>query len=516
VRIFLLTVGLLALHTAAFAQVDPGKVFTGPEGLVVQVVPLSGAPKALIEVSGSGSEIDGKVIPHEVEEDHDDRATYQMRLHGRPYNTLYRRAGQLRLNVPGRGTDFLLVYSDEKTRALKSELLLQRYQEEQKSGWLAAFERFDRKKEQALSQKSVDEVVQSFQKSCGSKAPFSIDWSTIDDDILMHLSMSSYCGAPLEALDSLCKDSSSATEAIAKVQAISCRFGRALDLQLSAGTLTWTTSKDGANQERFASTQLLELLLPRSSNAPAVPWGAGQSLPERMTIEKTRVCADDHTHVVVVAPHPEKIHQLFYGDRKQLVRVPLPEGSVSGDDFLDPRFFRKGSSASFRGLDMRVYSSITIDETQRSCTLRCGENQHALKWMGPAEVRELLLSVAVAPSPQKYRPYALLRDERGNYYYVDHGFGPGEDRRFRLFLGPKGALREQKMTNVVSDSEGDIFSTKTGSLRLIIDKSAPATWIQSGRRVPLKAVPVTDNLTMIYNELGVYLGQKLGTPCDDF
>jgi len=28
-------------------------------------------------------------------------------------------------------------------------------------------------------------------------------------------------------------------------------------------------------------------------------------------------------------------------------------------------------------------------------------------------------------------------------------------------------------------------------------------------------VPVEENLPLIYNELGVYTGARLGTPCDD-
>ena len=70
------------------------------------------------------------------------------------------------------------------------------------------------------------------------------------------------------------------------------------------------------------------------------------------------------------------------------------------------------------------------------------------------------------------------------------------------------------MTNVVSDSEGDIFSTKTGSLRLILNKNE-STWIEGKKQRKLVLVPVEDNARMIYTELGVYTGERLGTPCDD-
>ena len=70
------------------------------------------------------------------------------------------------------------------------------------------------------------------------------------------------------------------------------------------------------------------------------------------------------------------------------------------------------------------------------------------------------------------------------------------------------------MTNVVSDSEGDVFSTKTGSLRLIIDRRE-STWIEGEKPRKLMLVPVRQNLGLIYNELGIYAGQRQGTPCDD-
>jgi hypothetical protein len=84
---------------------------------------------------------------------------------------------------------------------------------------------------------------------------------------------------------------------------------------------------------------------------------------------------------------------------------------------------------------------------------------------------------------------------------------------FRLYSGPRGSMKPLKMVNVVSDSEGDIFSTKSGELRLVLDKKESA-WVQKGKRQPLKSLPVEDNVALIYADLGVYTGQPLGTPCD--
>ena len=135
-----------------------------------------------------------------------------------------------------------------------------------------------------------------------------------------------------------------------------------------------------------------------------------------------------------------------------------------------------------------------------------------------AAERALIDGASYEQTLRRFRPYALARDNTGVYYYVDRGYDeedPTAPKNFRLFVGQRGNLKQQKMTNVVSDSQGDIFSTKTGSLRLILNKNE-SSWVEGKKQTKLVIVPVEDNLPMIYGELGVYSGERLGTPCDDF
>jgi len=115
--------------------------------------------------------------------------------------------------------------------------------------------------------------------------------------------------------------------------------------------------------------------------------------------------------------------------------------------------------------------------------------------------------------PDRRKPYALARDRKGIYYFVDRSDKP-DARDFRLYRGPKGNLKQLQMTNIVLDSKGDIFSTKSGDLRLVLEKEN-SFWVKGRKSQPLINIPVNDNLRMIYNELGVYIGVRLGTPCDD-
>ncbi|MBU8900399.1 hypothetical protein DRW03_07960 [Corallococcus sp. H22C18031201] len=261
------------------------------------------------------------------------------------------------------------------------------------------------------------------------------------------------------------------------------------------------------------------LLVTGTSQAVEPPWGKEENLGQRMALEATSLCTDGKGHYVAIAPMSEEgkyDFQLYYGDGKQFVEVAPPEGYTSATTFLEPRFFNKGANPNFRGMDMRVYSSVDLKAKEQKCSLRCGDREVPLKWVAGEQARELLRKAAFAPNPQKYVPYALLRDTQGNYYFVDRGFLPSEAKSFRVFIGPRGDLKPQKMTNVVSDSEGEIFSTKKGELRLVLDKQKSPVWIASSKKtLELRVVPVEENLPLVYNELGVYTGVRLGTPCDD-
>jgi hypothetical protein len=144
--------------------------------------------------------------------------------------------------------------------------------------------------------------------------------------------------------------------------------------------------------------------------------------------------------------------------------------------------------------------------------LWCGERTTEFKAVEQGKVTAMVGGAKFHPPRWKYRAYALARDDAGTYYYVDRRRDEGS-MEFRLYSGQRGSMKPLKMVNVVSDSEGDIFSTKTGELRLVLDKKESA-WVQKGKRQQLKSLPVEDNVALIYADLGVYTGQPLGTPCD--
>ena len=255
------------------------------------------------------------------------------------------------------------------------------------------------------------------------------------------------------------------------------------------------------------------------------PWGKGETVGEQATLDKTGVCTDGKSHDIIVAPHERQGIQLYYGDGQTFHRVPLPPWGLTGEEFFEPRFFAPTRNPSFRGLDMRIFSSVSYDAVAKTCSVSCGPRTTPLTLLDEDARKTLLGKASFEPPLHKRAPHRLARDEDGRYFYVDKGNTPETEKSFRLYVGFKGAMKLQKMTNAVADTEGEIFTTKSGSLRYVTDREKPPTWIQGKKKKTLTIVPLEsvdaksglpiNNYQLIYNELGVYLGEKLGNPCDD-
>ncbi len=234
--------------------------------------------------------------------------------------------------------------------------------------------------------------------------------------------------------------------------------------------------------------------------------------PEEIDIAPVKkellVLSDGEGHYVVVRPITSGPTHLYYGD---------------GKTFYGQRVFGGGSDKS-RGMFSQTFWSpraskkayrhwAEIELKNKVWKVTCGEREKELAEMPGAEAEKILDSATFLKPKWKRQAYALARDDRGTYYYVDRLRDEYGGKGFRLFKGQRGNLKQMKMTNIVSDSEGDIFATRKGDLRMILDKSQ-AAWVRGKKRTALTYVPIDANAYMIYAELGVYV-ERLGTPCDD-
>ncbi|MFP2925338.1 hypothetical protein ACLESO_08990 [Pyxidicoccus sp. 3LG] len=259
VAVIVAAVALGATPGLAAAPVEAGKVYSGSEGEEVAVVPLSprSDKKYLLRVKGTGSEFDGKVFPYELNDWSTHSSTqlnYTTQWHGRGYTALHVRDSRYELYVPGRQQAIRVSYDEKRTAALKPEEVYAQYQKLQADGTLAKLMAFDRKGETARHDKDYATVVQEMNNACGTSVSAAIDWTTVTEDQLKELSISSFCESPLTSLKELCTVSNVAKQTVkAKVKQVSCRFGPELETKLEGDRLIWTTNKDASNQETYAT-----------------------------------------------------------------------------------------------------------------------------------------------------------------------------------------------------------------------------------------------------------------------
>ena len=235
-------------------------------------------------------------------------------------------------------------------------------------------------------------------------------------------------------------------------------------------------------------------------SAPSAPDDRVDVSSVRDTLE---VLDDGHDHFLVLVPFGDMYEHFYWGDGKDFWAIQVFGGMSSGNEsfernFWDPRI-RNRSQASF-GLREGKY------------TLQCAERQTTFSPSDPKRKEEILKTAAFHPQRWKRRAYALARDNGGTYWYVDRARAE-QVTDFRLWSGPRGALKPLRMTNVVSDSAGDVFATKNGDLKLVLGKGE-ASWVKGKKSTDLILLPLADNAQLIYGDLGVYTGEPLGTPCD--
>jgi hypothetical protein len=260
-----LLLALLVLAPAAAradAPVEPGRVYVGGDGVTIAIVPLKPKTdnKALVRVTGSGTVYDDKAILHE-RQDEGGRVAYATTYRGRDWITITvptsPEARAIPIYLPGR-RDVTVKYDEGRSAALKSDDVYRTYQKQQADGTLAKLAAFNRKEETLKHEKDLlAETGGEFAKKCGYRLAVTINWASFSDADLKELSITSYCGQPIEAMARLCDDSPEAKRTITTaIKSFSCGIGPEMKLDIAGTALNWTTSRNGRNMGDFARKYL--------------------------------------------------------------------------------------------------------------------------------------------------------------------------------------------------------------------------------------------------------------------
>lgn len=240
------------------------------------------------------------------------------------------------------------------------------------------------------------------------------------------------------------------------------------------------------------------------------PWAEEPAVVSPEALAKLALWRDAEGRLIAAVPFGGLDDPMFAGDTGalHLQRVFGGRSDAIGFElvFWEPR--------------ARVPAEAAFDVREGKGKLYCKDRIIAFEPVPEAEGKAVLASARLLSFRWRRYAHALARDDDGNYFYVDGArtaFGdPAEDRTYRLYVGLRGRLERRDLVDAFRDSEGEIFVTTAGKLRLFkgADGKRAAEWQGPGGRTRLTWLDPQVNGALIYEGLGVYRGERLGTPCD--
>ncbi len=146
-----------------------------------------------------------------------------------------------------------------------------------------------------------------------------------------------------------------------------------------------------------------------------------------------------------------------------------------------------------------------------------GKDDAVLTQLGGDKAKTVIDKYSFLSPALVRRSHMFARDDAGTYYYVDRLDAAHGGKGYRVFVGKKGGMKQMALTDVASDSAGQVFSTKTGDLRLVKTtegETKPSTkWVKGEKKTDLIPLDLDVNSPVIFNDLGIY--KFTGTLCDN-
>lgn len=255
--------------------------------------------------------------------------------------------------------------------------------------------------------------------------------------------------------------------------------------------------------------QHLSLALLLAAGAAHADKGKHDPIDIKPNIDKLDVYRDDLGNVLVT-PKPRAIETdpelwVFYGDGKTMYQQRIIGTGLTGDKndwaMWSPRV---------RGLQMAQ-----VENDPNGAEIRCRSGKDGSQKLTPVtgdKAKAILGKAKFLPPLWERQAHFLARDDDGVYFYVDvlrEEFG---GKGHRVFIGKKGAMKETPLTNIVSDSAGEIYATKTGELKIVAGSDGKAYWKKGAKKTELVQLEPQNNKYVIYRDLGIY--GSLGVVCD--
>ncbi len=464
----------------------PPKIFrdgTGIEVSVVFLAPVAGQPNhALIRFTGADLPMAGKVVLAKAEGS-PEHIMWKVPYDGRQKTLLstgLRERGDsarmiVKLYMPRTRDAVKLSFHEQATLGFDIDTFIAAHHRHMGDGSLTALAKIDRPFHEQEISRWLDIASERNAKRCGQKIPYEVDWASIGDEQMLNTTR---CRTAYAATREVCKRDPLARETLLEtVKNVRCSHAAKNALAVDAhGTLHLQTNYE----------------------VPMTDKDAYEALVSSLKLGQV-VLADERDRILIFDPDSVSSNgSRYFGDHKILFKLRLEPLSHR---LWDPH-----------GVGLYSY----LKRNNKGWQIRC--RKRILQFSPvPAERRDRILRTAAFKEERwKREEFALARDNRGNYYYVDRYTAENGGKNYRVFRGPRGNLKETKLIDIVDDSDGMIFATKRGKLRLLLGnkREYKAQWIDGKKPYDLVVLPLAKNIELIYTGLGVYDVERMRTLCE--
>jgi hypothetical protein len=249
-------------------------------------------------------------------------------------------------------------------------------------------------------------------------------------------------------------------------------------------------------------------------------------------LSSTSVHAEPKPKAVDIKPIRDELIVLGDADGGTYVVQPGKDGRAwysigKGKPFYEQIIFGRYSDGSTGAWDLSVWAprvpKLQPGSLQRKAdgtfVRNCGEdNSVGLSELATDKAKGVLDKGPFMSSAIIRRPYMLARDDAAVYYYVDAIRNEYGGNGYRVFIGKKGAMKQKPLTDIASDTAGDVFATKSGDIRIVrdtVDNSAKSNiaWVKGGKKSALVSLDTDANSVLIYKDLGIY--SFIGSICEN-
>ncbi|MFN3581104.1 MAG: hypothetical protein ACK4VV_11595 [Pseudomonas sp.] len=259
----LLSACILSLPAMAIELVRYPTHLDNGQGIQALLAPTTDGEKALLQVKGVNHAVDGVVFLAEMQDRGQGGAAYRIAFDGEQRGLLVKSKGwrgeSWRLYLPRGAGEFDLYVENEAAGEFDGEAFLALHQKQQNDGLQAALARFDRPRREQENSSILTHKDTEASSQCGRSLSTEVDWSSIEDQQLMELSISGYCGAVVDEIERLCRNDEAFKPLLEGINKVDCRFGERLNLRREGGTLQFTTERNAPNQGEFINGFLRNL-----------------------------------------------------------------------------------------------------------------------------------------------------------------------------------------------------------------------------------------------------------------